>query len=262
MLLMSQMTDQAPAETSNVTDLVTAVQQVLQNSDEPLTPSKIRAALPSRLRGLGLDELTDVLHRQVAANVLYQYPRYRGQHDRFWDRPMDVHVTMLLRAVLEEGPLPWSELRRKLPSYAQDKAEPILTGQVEEGAIHRHPRTGRTGERYGVRPADPQDYLRPELGALIRRLTQLGFSETQLREAALQVLHDDEWSPAQTPPRSREAAGEDRSQAASRPPHAEAQPSPGQAAAGMRPQTVPESEGPHRPEPAAPSSGAATNSGQ
>jgi hypothetical protein len=258
---MSQITDQPPAATSSQTDLVTAVQQVLQRSDEPLTPSKIRAALPGGLRNVGLDELADVLHRQAAANVLYQYPRYRGQHDRFWDRPMEVHLTVLLRSVLEEAPLPWSELRRKLPPYAQDKIEPILQGQVEQGALHRHPRLGRGGERYGLRPADARDYLKPELGALFRRLAQLGFSESQLREAAIEVLHDEEWSPEQTP--APPAAGASQPQAAAAHPQtAEPRPEPGQAAARMRPHTVPESAGPHRPEPAVPEAGAAANAGQ
>ena len=73
------------------TDLVSGIQQVLQASEEPLTVSKIRAKLPTRLREVSVEELSSVLNRQVAAQVLVQYPKYRSQQDRYWDRPMPVH---------------------------------------------------------------------------------------------------------------------------------------------------------------------------
>lgn len=211
---MTQMTEQGTVPAQTETDLVAAVQRVLADSPEPLTPSKIRAELPSALRPAGTDELTEVLRRQVAANVLYQYPRYRSQQDRFWDRPMPVHVVALLRAALEEGPLAWSDLRRKLPAYATAQAETVLAEQVAQGLLHRHPPLGkRGGERYGVRPPDPRDYLRPELTAVFHRLTPLGFSLAQLREAALELLHEEEWSaapetqaPAATPPQAQAPA--------------------------------------------------------
>src|SRR5262245_45207132 len=107
------------------TDLVAAVQQVLRASDEPLTLSKLRTALPARFRSGSPDELTEILRRQVGANVLYQYPKYRSQQDRFWDRPMPVHVASLLRSTLQEQPLALAELRRKLPAYAQAQAEDV-----------------------------------------------------------------------------------------------------------------------------------------
>ena len=55
---------------------------------------KIRAAIASNLEA--------VLHRQVAAQVLHQYPKYRSQQDRFWHQPMPIHLAALLRAALEE----------------------------------------------------------------------------------------------------------------------------------------------------------------
>src|SRR5205823_6825204 len=131
------------ASTEN--DVVTAVQQVLRSSSEPLTLSKIRAQLPSQFRQSSLEELAETLRRQVAANVLYQYPKYRSQQDRFWDRPMPVHVAALFQDTLAEGPLGWPELRRKLPAYAVDpltRAEGVLTELLGQGTVHRHPRLG------------------------------------------------------------------------------------------------------------------------
>src|SRR5207302_5942091 len=99
-----------------------------------------RAALPVKFRSVGLEELAEVLHRQVAANVVYQYPKYRSQQDRFWDRPMPVHVEALVREALQEEPLGWSELRRKLPLYAQEPAGTILQEMVAMNRLHRYPR--------------------------------------------------------------------------------------------------------------------------
>src|SRR5712692_814584 len=122
--MTEQLADQPAVEKSPQTDdVVAAIQQVLQASEEPLTLSKLKAQLPPRLRALNVE---DTLQRQVAANVLYQYPKYRSQQDRFWDRPMPMHVTNLIQSTLQEGPLAWSELRRKLPIYAQAQAEAVL----------------------------------------------------------------------------------------------------------------------------------------
>jgi hypothetical protein len=196
---MTEVIEQSPAPAA--TDLTTAVQRVLAGSSEPLTLSKIRSRLPSAYRSLDLKELAEVLQRQVAANVLYQYPKYRSPQDRFWDRGMAVHVACLIRAALEEGPLPWSALRRKLPAYAQGAAQAVLDEQIAQGLLHRHPRGGSRGaERLAVRPPDPKDYLREELPALFTRLSALGFTRPQLRAAALELLHEEEWDVAPPAP--------------------------------------------------------------
>jgi hypothetical protein len=183
------------AETGAAPDLATAVQRVLAASDEPLTVSKLRAKLPSALRGTDPKDLVEVLERQVSAHVLHKYPKYRSQQDRYWDRGMDAHAAQLLRVTLEEaGPLPWSELKRKLPAYAQGPAQQVLDQQVSQGMLHRHPRLGsRGGDRFGARPADPKDYLRQELPTLFTHLSALGFSRPQIRAAALELLHEEEW---------------------------------------------------------------------
>ena len=184
-------------------DLNSAIRQVLAASDEPMTVSKIKAALPPALRQMAQEDLNQALRQEAAANRLFEYPKYRSQQDRFWDRPMPVHIVQLLRSALEERPLTWTELRRKLPGYAQEKAEEVLELQIQEKLIHRHPRQPgkRAGEPLGIRPADPKDYLREELSDLFNRMEKLGFMIPQIRAAALEVLHDEEWAP--TPPEAK-----------------------------------------------------------
>lgn len=190
---MTQILDTTTPVASTATDdLLAAIQRVLAASPEPLTLSKIRSHLPTQLRA---DNLEDVLRRQVAANVLQQYPKYRSQHERYWDRPMPVHVAALIKSTLEEGALAWSELRRKLPAYAQTQAENVLQELLARKELYTHPRTGRGGERFGVRPPDPKDYLRSELSDVIHRLEKLGFNQSQIRAGALELLHDEEWKP-------------------------------------------------------------------
>jgi hypothetical protein len=198
---MTQTLEARPADVPAGTDLVAEVQRVLAASTEPLTLSKIRAQLPAPLRAITVEELTDCLQRQVAANVWFQYPKYRSQQDRYWDRSMRVHVALLLRETLQAEPLPLSVLRRKLPAYAQAQVEPVLQEQLSQGLLYRHPRIGtRGGDRFAARPADPKDYLRAKLAAAFRDLEQLGFSQSQLRAGALELLHEEEWaSPASTP---------------------------------------------------------------
>jgi hypothetical protein len=198
---MTQVIDPTPPATPPETDLVAEVQRVLANSREPLTLSKIRAALRGPFRATGPDDLAECLRRQVAANVVIAYPRYRSQQDRFWDRPMSVHIADLLREVLEGGPLAWSEVRRKLPAYAQGQAEAVLQELLAQGGLYRHPRQGGRGkDRIGLEPPDPREYLRAELAVLFRRMEQLGFSQAQLRAGAMEVLHEDEWAPASAAP--------------------------------------------------------------
>jgi hypothetical protein len=194
---MTQLVGSTPASpTSDASDLVPAIQQTLRNSDEPLTLSKLKAKLPLRFREMNVEE---ALQRQVAANVLFQYPKYRSQQDRFWDRPMPVHITFLLKQALAEGPLAWSELRRKLPAYALDKAEAVFQEEIAQGKLHRHPRTGRGGDRFGLEKPDPKEYLRSELTELFARMENLGFTRQQLRTGALELLHDEEWGNAPAP---------------------------------------------------------------
>jgi len=189
---MTQLIDQGPLQAPAADDLASAIQEVMRASAEPLTISKVRAALPARHR-TSPEELAEFLRRQAAANVLIQYPRYRSQQDRFWDRPMDVHVAALIEVALAEGPLPSSALRRKLPAYAHGHAENVLDESVRKGRVHRHPRTGRNKERYGLQAARPHDYLLDELQEVFDRLGLLGFEQSEIRAAAIELLHEKEW---------------------------------------------------------------------
>jgi hypothetical protein len=198
---MTEVVEQTAAATFTETDLVAAVRKVLQASPEPLTLSKIRSSLPSSFRNVSLEAMEESMSRQVSANVLHQFPKYRSQQNRYWDRPMRDHVIHLLRTTLEEKPLGLSELRRKLPDYAKTQAESVLQEQVVQGQLHQHPAlNSRSGPRYGVRRPDPKEYLRTELSAAFDRLEKLGFSQNDLREGALELLHEEEWSLPQSQP--------------------------------------------------------------
>jgi len=213
---MAEIIDEGSAATVSDTDLVAAVRQALQGSEEPLTLSKLRAALPPALRNVGLEALEESLKRQVAANVLYQYPKYRSQQNRYWDRPMRDHMTWLLRTTLEERSLTLSDLRRKLPDYAKNQAQEVLEEEVARGRLYRHPPlSSRSGPRYGVGPADPKEYLRGELSGVFNRLRPLGFTVEDLRAGALELLHDEEWAPGEERPAEEAAAPAEAPQAMS-----------------------------------------------
>ncbi|MBY0523525.1 MAG: hypothetical protein K2R98_08995 [Gemmataceae bacterium] len=200
---MTQVVDQISAAPVETSDLVAAIQRVLQQSEEPLTVAKIRSQLPTALRTQNVEE---VLQRQVSAKAVHEYPKYRSQHARYWDRPMPVHIAALLRELLTEEALAWSDLRRKLPAYAVESgAETILQEQLSQGRLHRHPRaTARGGERFGAQKPDPKEYLRTELITVFGKLERMGFTQPQLRAGAIELLHEEEWAslpaPDQVPP--------------------------------------------------------------
>jgi hypothetical protein len=210
-----------PHESAPLPDLTSAVRQVLAASEDPLTVSKIKAALPSALRQISLEDLNQLLRQEAAANRLQEYPKYRSQQERYWDRPMQVHIVQLLRSALEEKPLTWTELRRKLPAYAQEKAQEVLETQIQGKHLHRHPRQPgkRAGEPIGLRPADPRDYLQQELSDLFNRMEKLGFQNNQTRAAALEILHDEEWAP--TPPEVKQNQSADKTPSSHLPPSEE-----------------------------------------
>ena len=193
---MTQMLEPTPATAQPVPDLAAAIQRILADSLEPLTIPKIRSRLPAPNRNISEPELSATLQRQAAANVIYQFPRYRSQQDRYWDRGMPVHVSQLLRHALADGPLSWTDLRRKLPAYASGQAESVLKEQVNQGMVFRHPALSkRSGERYGLQAPDPKEYLQQELSIVFYKLERMGFHQPQVRVAALELLHDEEWSP-------------------------------------------------------------------
>lgn len=202
--MMNPVIDQPLAPAAAETDLPAALHRLLAATPEPQTVSKIRSSLPSAFRQMSAEELTEALRRQANAGALHLYPPYRSQQDRFWDRSMPVHIAALLREALQEGPLPWSQLRRKMPAYAQAQAETILNEQVAQGLLFRHPRgESRGGDRFGVCPPDPKDFLGEELSGVFHRLEKIGFSRGQVRAAALEMLHDEEWAPTPPAPRTR-----------------------------------------------------------
>ncbi len=199
---MAEVIDRALKEVPADDDLVSALHRLLQASLQPLTLAKIRARLPANFRSVGMDELAESLHRQVAAHVFCQYPKYRSAHDRFWDRPMAVHIADLIRAALGAGPLPWSALRRRLPAYALAQAQDVMKEMFANREIFQHPRMGRSGERYGLHPSDAKDYLLREMARVFEQLEGLGFTTDQLQVAALDLLHEEEWGSSPDVPES------------------------------------------------------------
>lgn len=179
------------------TDVVEAIREVLRASDQPLTPTRIRAALPLSLRGLSLDAVRGALRRQVEAQVLILYPKYRSDQDRYWDRPLRQHVEQLLRRILRDGPMTRTDLRRRLPAYARILADNVLEAWVAKGRVYEHPcASRRAAPRLALYPADPRPHLRLELDALFGRLEHLGFTRPQLRDATLTLLQDEDWRQA------------------------------------------------------------------
>jgi hypothetical protein len=152
-----------------------------------------------------MEDLGDTLHRQATAEIFWQYPRYRGRQDRFWDRPMSAHVECLVREAVAEQPLAPAALRRKLPAYAHPHLESTLQSMLAQRTIFRFPRSGRNKERLGATPPDARAYLRPELAELFRRLEALGFPRADIRARALELLHEEEWE--SSPPRPSKTQG-------------------------------------------------------
>jgi hypothetical protein len=216
---MTQVVEPTTTQATDTLDLPGAIRQVLRSSDEPLTVSKLRTKLPMRLREQNVEE---ELRRLVTAGTLHQFPKYRSAGDRYWDRPMQEHIKVLIRQTLQEGALAWSELRRKLPAYAQDQAESLFQQEIAQGRLHRHPRLGRGGDRFGPEKPDPKVYLRDELVTLFNKLRPLGFTAAQLRAGALELLHEEEWAslPEPQPKKTRQSSPQAAGQPGSAPqPH-------------------------------------------
>ncbi len=174
------------------TDLVDAVREVLRHSAEPLTIPRIRERLPMPI---GIGELTDVLHRQLAAHVLVMCPKYRSSQDRYWDRPLREHAKVVLSEALRGGPLPWADLRKKFPKYLRHLADSVLNEELAKETIFRHPPTSaRTGPRYALEPANVRSYAKKELHEMLTRLEHFGFGRAESREAIEQLLQEEEWA--------------------------------------------------------------------
>ena len=60
----------------------------------------------------------------------------------------------------------------------------MLTELLAQGALHRHPRSGkRGGDRFGLQAPDAKEYLQTVLSTVFLDLEQLGFTQAQLRAA-------------------------------------------------------------------------------
>lgn len=180
---------------SNDIDLVDAIRAVLRQAEEPLTIPKLRERLKDSARTIGIEELSDVLARQVAANVLVMCPKYRSSQDRYWDRPLREHAGVVLREALAVGPMSWTDLRKKFPKYLRHLAESVLNEELAKGAIHRHPPASpRMGPRYALLPPEVREYVSRELNGVLVRLGESGFARHEVCEAIMQLLQENEWA--------------------------------------------------------------------
>lgn len=181
---------------STRTDLVDAVREVLRHSAEPLTIPRIRERLPMPLGAIRIEELTDVVQRQLAAHVLVMCPKYRSSQDRYWDRPLREHAKVVLGEALRSGPMSWADLRKKFPKYLRHLADSVLNEELAKETIFRHPPTSARmgGPRYGLKPADVRSYANKELHDMLTRLEQCGFGRAESREAIVQLLQEEEWA--------------------------------------------------------------------
>jgi hypothetical protein len=194
---MDELSDRAAClEPAADSGLVEEIRRVLRSSEEPLTLARIRVALPPEFRSLPVESLAEALERQVAANVLLIFPRYRSRQERYWDRPLRVHLEQLLHSALRERPCTWSELRKRLPGYARRLVEPVLEELLAKGKLFRYPPvSSRKGPRYGLEPPDPRPYLQAEFAALMQRCEQQGLARPLVRAALLDLLRAEEWAP-------------------------------------------------------------------
>jgi hypothetical protein len=176
-------------------DLVGAIQEILKQSSEPLTVPKIRARLRCQYRAIRIEELAEVLQRQVAAHVLVICPKYRSGQDRYWDRPLREHAKVVLRRSLEDGAMPWSELRKKFPKYMRHLAESVLNEELAKRTIFRHPPASpRMGFRFALQAPDVGPHAARELEEALTRLEDRGFTRADACEALMHLLQEHEWA--------------------------------------------------------------------
>ncbi len=182
----------------NGADLVGAIHEILKQSSEPLTVPKIRARLGGSFQKIRTAELAEILQRQVAAQVLVMCPKYRSGQNRYWDRSLREHAKVVLRRALEEGAMPWAELRKKFPKYMRHLAESVLNEELAKRTIFRHPPTSpRMGFRFALQTPDVRLHAAKELDEALARLEAHGFTRIDAREAFMQLLQEHEW--AETP---------------------------------------------------------------
>ena len=190
---------------SNGSDPVDAIKEIFRQSSEPMTVLTIRASLPRLFGAIRLEELTEILQRQVAANVLVICPKYRSAQDRYWDRSLRDHAKVVLYAAMRMGPLSWSDLRKKFPKYLRHLVDAVLHEELAKGEVFRHPPLSvRMGPRYALDAAEVRPYASKELLESLQRLTLLGFARGDAREAMLRLLQEEEW--AETPKLERAPA--------------------------------------------------------
>jgi hypothetical protein len=213
--------------------LAELLETVLTRVEGPLAAAAVRKALPLGKKP-ALKDVQARLRALVDAGRVYLWP---GKAEKFSAVEARTLAREQVRQALASGPATEGEVKKRVAKVVQSLVRTALTGLIAEGVVSRHPKLGKRLP-YGLTPADPLDYLRPEVDAAIKKLRKLGFEEGDLR-AAVRRLGGGVDAPAGTPARSGAAAvsgtggrtGAATSAAPSTPPAAAspAPPSPGEA---------------------------------
>ncbi len=169
------MSDLTPAE------LDALLTKVVGQAGQALSASAIQEALPKAYRP-PLPDLKRHLKALVEHGRLYAWSPTR------WSaRPLEDSLRELVLAALSLEPLTRSEIERRIPTSGRKLLPGVLRQLIDEGRLFKHPRRGRR-EEFALGPADPADYLEPDLGRLVAGLVRKGFTPEAVRTAIAQRL--------------------------------------------------------------------------
>ena len=129
----------ASSESATPVDLHSAIRHALAASDEPLTVSKIRAALPTALRQTPLEECEQNPAAGDRGQQAAPVSEVSQSQDRYRDRPMPVHVAHLLSVALDERPRPGPNCAASCPPTRRSWLA-VVEREIHENCTHRHPR--------------------------------------------------------------------------------------------------------------------------
>jgi hypothetical protein len=155
-----------------------------------LTPAKARAALPKASRPPA-DVVAARLHAQADRGEIHRWP---GRSARFATVALDDLVRQQLVVQLETGDaLTATQLARHVVAAGRPRVRAVLAALVSEQRAHEHPPrgAGRT-PLFSRLPADPRDYLSPDLDKLLARVARKGFALDAVRDAVRRWLHADD----------------------------------------------------------------------
>ncbi|MDX2031437.1 MAG: hypothetical protein SF339_12250 [Blastocatellia bacterium] len=166
--------------------------KTLDASEEPLTKSRLRQALPSGRFKLPESRITEILAELQRRELVFRFNPYGGKHERYWTRRLDEYARITLLAALAGSPVTRAELVKKtdgrLKDFPEDKRRAMLNELVKEGAVRKWPALiGGRSELFSTRAPDSRVYFQHVLASLRRKLD---LSEDQLIADVAALLAD------------------------------------------------------------------------